>query len=250
MTSTTPTEGAPVALITGAGSGIGQATAIKLAENGWRLSILGRTASKLEATIKALPEDHAEAIAHPCDLADADATIAVVQETIAHFGRLDAVMNIAGVSPQVPIAQLEPELIHSVLAQNLVGHILIVSTAWDMLAACTGCVINVSSMASIDPYRGFTAYAASKSGLDSLTRSIMSESDDTGIRAFTLNPGAVETPLLRSLFNEEMIPNDMTLDPDHVADEIIACLQGDREHRIGAHFPMVNPSEFARRDEL
>ena len=186
----------------------------------------------------------------PCDLADTDKVLSSVKDLIAQFGRLDAVINIAGISPQIPIPELDAETIHSVLAQNLIGHILLVSTAWPMLTACRGCVVNISSMASIDPYQGFTAYAASKSGLDSLTRSIMSEADDTGIRAFTLNPGAVETSLLRELFDETVIPPEHTLDPTHVADEILACLHGKRDDRVGKPFPMVNPAESTNRAEL
>ena len=244
-----PKQGPAVALLTGAGGAIGRATAIHLAKDGWRLGLLGRTASKLDATVDALGENNPGAITHPCDLADPESVVASVDELIDRFGRLDAVINIAGISPQVPIADLDASLIQSVLAQNLSGHLLLVATAWPMLAACSGCVVNVSSMASIDPYRGFTAYAASKSGLDSLTRSIMSEADDTGIRAFTLNPGAVETPLLRGLFDESMIAREATLHPNEVAEEILACLKGERDHRIGEPFPMVNPSEQAQRPD-
>lgn len=249
MTFGDPIPGPPVALVTGAGSGIGQATAIRLAHEGWRVGVLGRTASKLDATIEALPPGHAGSIAQPCDLADADAVVASVHGLIDHFGRLDAIINIAGISQQVPISEVDAALLHSVLAQNLVGPVVIVATAWPMLAACRGCVVNVSSMASIDPYRGFTAYAASKSGLDSLTRSIMSEADDTGIRAFTLNPGAVETAMLRGHFDESVIPREATLEPSQIAEEIVACLNGNRDHRIGQPFPMVNPSEHVDRHD-
>lgn len=241
MSAVPPSNTKPVALVTGAGSGIGRATAIALSGAGWRLGLLGRTGSKLESTIEILAPDHPDAIALTCDLADAETTEASVQTVLDHFGRLDAVVNVAGISPQVPIDSLDAELLHSVLAQNLVGHVLIVSRAWRSLVESRGCVVNISSMASVDPFQGFTAYAASKSGLDSLTRSIMAEAADTGIRAFTLNPGAVETPLLRSLFDESVIGSDATLAPEVIAQEILDCINGDRDHRVGGHFPMVHP---------
>ena len=190
MCAETTPDTSPVALVTGAGSGIGRATAVALSEAGWRLGLLGRTGSKLESTVETLPPEHPEAITLTCDLADARTTEASVQTVLDRFGRLDAVVNVAGISPQVPIDSLDADLLHSVLAQNLVGHVLIVSRAWPALVESRGCVVNISSMASVDPFQGFTAYAASKSGLDSLTRSIMAEAGDTGIRAFTLNPGA------------------------------------------------------------
>ena len=243
MSAETTPDTAPVALVTGAGSGIGRATAVALSGAGWRLGLLGRTGSKLEATVEILAPDHPEVITLTCDLADAKTTEASVQTVLDRFGRIDAVINVAGISPQVPIDSLDADLLHSVLAQNLVGHVLIVSRAWRSLIQSRGCVVNISSMASVDPFQGFTAYAASKSGLDSLTRSIMAEAGETGIRAFTLNPGAVETPMLRGLFDESVIGSDATLAPEVIAQEILDCINGDRDHRVGGHFPMVHPFE-------
>lgn len=230
-----------IALVTGAGSGIGRATAIRLAEEGWRLGLLGRTLSKLESTRDALPAGAPGARLLECDLSDCTAVVASVEAMLEETDRLDAVVNVAGTTTQVPIDRLDAEHIRSMLGANLVGHMLVVSTAWPALVRARGCVINVSSMASIDPFMHFTAYAASKAGLDSLTRSIMAEAGETGIRAFTLNPGAVETPLLRSLFDESVIGSDATLTPGVVAEEILACIGGDRDHRIGAPCPMLHP---------
>ena len=241
MPMTPSDDGPPVALITGAGSGIGRSTAKLLAASGWRLGLLGRTASKLETTIEAFAEGHPEALPLACDLEDSDEVIRSVKRLIAAFGRFDAAINIAGGTTQVPIDALDAQSIHSMLAQNLVGHMLIVSTAWPELVRNSGCVVNISSMASIDPFMHFTAYAASKAGLDSLTRSIMAEAGETGIRAFTRNPGVVETPLLRRLFDESVVATEVTLAPEVIAEEILACINGDRDHRVGEHFPMVHP---------
>ena len=227
-----------VALITGAGSGIGRATAQRLAADGWRVAFLGRTQTTLDETASMLPESAASLIL-VADLADHDACRDAIERIVGHFGRLDAIVNNAGVAPQVPIAETNAALVRDVLDRNLVGPIVLVTTAWPELTARRGRVVNVSSMASIDPFQGFTAYAASKSGLDSLTRSIMAEAGETGVTAFTINPGVVETPLLRRLFDEETVPKDVALPPERIADEIAACLRGDRDERAGRTFPML-----------
>lgn len=231
----------PVALITGAGGGIGRATSQRLAAHGHAVALLGRTSASLQATAESLAAD-TPALLLEVDLADADACVDAILAIDAKFGRLDIIVNNAGVAPQVPIQDTDARLVRETIDANLVGPIVLVSQAWPLLVAARGCVVNVSSMASIDPFRGFTAYAASKSGLDSLTRSIMAEADETGIRAFTLNPGIVETSLLRQLFDESIVPRGTAMDPADVAEEILACIDGLRDERIGRPHPLL-PSD-------
>ncbi|MDE0890042.1 MAG: SDR family NAD(P)-dependent oxidoreductase [Phycisphaerales bacterium] len=239
MNAKPPESNAKVAVITGAGSGVGRATAILLAEAGWHAALLGRTESKLRSTAADFPESAPSPLVIECDLGQADEMPAVIRRIIGHFGRVDAILNIAGVAPQFPIADTDASLMRSTLDQNLVGPTVLVAAAWPELVKRRGVVVNVSSMSSIDPFHHFTAYAASKSGLDSLTRSIMAEAADSGVRAFTLNPGAIETPLLRSLVDEKTFPTELALTPHAVAEEILSCIEGSRDHRIGQPFPML-----------
>ena len=228
----------PVALITGAGGGIGRVTSERLAARGHRVVLLGRTSATLEETAERLPPG-VDALLLEVDLSDSEACVDAIKAIERRFGRLDVIVNNAGVAPQVPIEQTDARLIHATIDANLIGPIILVSQAWPLLVAARGCVVNVSSMASIDPFRGFTAHAASKSGLDSLTRSIMAEADETGIRAFTLNLGIVETSLLRSLFDETMVPRGSAMEPNDVATEILACIDGRRDERIGRAHPLL-----------
>ena len=237
-----PSNETPVALVTGAGRGIGAATSRALAGIGYRLALLGRTRSRLEAVAESLP-DSAAPLVLPVDLGDDVGCADAIGRIDAAFGRIDVIVNNAGVAPQRSIGETDAQLLRETLETNLVGPVVLVATAWPLLLRSRGCVVNVSSMASIDPFRGFTAYAASKSGLDSLTRSIMAEADDSGIRAFTLNPGVVETDLLRSLFDESMVPRGSALSPEQVADEVVACIGGDRDHRVGSHHPLLPDSD-------
>ena len=236
--SEVPTDDARVAVITGAGSGVGRAAALRLAARGWRCGLLGRTRPKLEATAAAM-DASAVSLVLECDLGEPDRVRASARRVLETFGRIDAVLNIAGIAPQASIEDTDEHLMRSTLEQNLIGPTILVGTAWSSLAEHRGVVVNVSSMSSIDPFHHFTAYAASKSGLDSLSRSIMAESGETGSRAFTINPGAVETPLLRSLVDEATFPTHLAYPPDAIAEEILRCIDGDRDDRIGAPFPMV-----------
>lgn len=229
--------GRPVALVTGAGSGIGRATACRLDELGHRIVLLGRSPDRLAETA-ALLSPESEPLSLQVDLADDRAAVDAVDAIRDRFGRLDALINNAGAAEQVPIAETEAGFVRRMLDVNLVGPIVLVATAWPMLVAARGCVVNISSMASIDPFTGFTAYAASKAGLDSLTRSIMAETGDSGVRAFTLNPGVVETGMLRGLFDESIVPRASTLAPEDIAEEVVACIEGRREDRVGRPHPM------------
>jgi NAD(P)-dependent dehydrogenase (short-subunit alcohol dehydrogenase family) len=96
-----------------------------------------------------------------------------------------------------------------------------------------GCVVNVSSLASSDPFHGFFAYAAAKSAVDSYVRSMHAEGAKLGIRAFCVNPGAIETPMLRRNFPESVLPAARALPPEAVAEVIVDCIEGRREQDRG-----------------
>ena len=96
-----------------------------------------------------------------------------------------------------------------------------------------GIIVNVSSMASVDPFPGFSIYAAAKTGLNMFTQVTADEGKTLGISAVAVAPGAVETPMLRSLFDEQTIPVENTLPPQRIADVICDCITGDRSFESG-----------------
>ena len=99
-------------------------------------------------------------------------------------------------------------------------------------------MVNVSSMATQDPFPGFFAYAASKAALNLMARSCATEGREHGIRAFAVAPGAVETDMLRAAFGEDVIPREQTLDPDTVARVIVECVTGERDAQNGDTIPV------------
>jgi meso-butanediol dehydrogenase/(S,S)-butanediol dehydrogenase/diacetyl reductase len=233
-------QGHPVAIVTGAGSGIGRSVATLLHARGFELTLIGRTRSKLEETAALAGATNALRIA--CDIADSERAAACVDRTLERFGRLDVLVNNAGIAPVVPIGETTEELLEEVFYANTFGPAFLIARAWPVfLAQRGGRVINVSTMGTVDPFAGFFAYAASKSALDSFTRSIANEGAEQGIRAFSVNPGAVETPLLRQNFGESILPRNRTLDASAVAEVIVACACGEWDGENGRCILVPSP---------
>jgi NAD(P)-dependent dehydrogenase (short-subunit alcohol dehydrogenase family) len=226
-----------VSIVTGAGSGIGRAVCELLADMGHRLTLVGRREAALQETLAVVAGQVArppEMLVLPADLSDEEQAASVVDLTLERWGRVDALINNAGVAPMVPLAEAGEDLLFRVFSANTFGPAYLIARVWPvMLRQRRGCIVNVSSMAAVDPFPGFGAYAASKAALDSLTRSIHCEGAEHEIRAFSVQPGAVETPMLRALFTPEELPPQRCLDPLEVAQVVVECIEGRRERERG-----------------
>ena len=223
-------------IVTGAGSGIGREIAHRLLEDGNDVVLVGRTEATLVETARKAPE---RAMALPTDIGSADACSEVVRRTIERFGRVDTLVNNAGVAPLEKIHETSEETVTNCLAINLAGPMHLIIACWPhFMSQRSGCIVNISSVASIDPFPGFLAYAASKSGVDSLTRSIIAEGAIFGIRGFTVNPGAVETPMLRSNFNTTFLPEEHVLPPEAIANFVVECIKGEHDEKQGRQNPL------------
>ena len=137
-------------------------------------------------------------------------------------------------APMRPIHEHDDAIIQDALETNAVGPARMVIEAWPhWKKQGEGCLVNISSLSSIDPFPGFLAYGMSKSALDGITRSVMVEGRDAGIRAFTLNLGAVETPMLRNMCDTDLMPTEMCLQPEEVAVRVLECIDGLHDDRMG-----------------
>ncbi|MCA9285252.1 MAG: SDR family oxidoreductase [Phycisphaerales bacterium] len=239
----------PTALITGASSGIGLAVSTKISQGGWSVVLVGRSQERLDAAhaelrLAGAPIERIHCVAS--DIGRTGEAGRCVRETMARHGRIDAVVNNAGTGRIVPIPDTTDDLLHDTFAPNVFGPAMLIAHAWNHLrsaAAETGraTIVNVSSMASIDPFPGFFVYAATKSALDSLTRSAAKEGAEFGIRAFSVNPGAVETPLLRTIVDESALPRSRTLAPADVAKVVVQCIEGARDAECGRVIALPSP---------
>jgi NAD(P)-dependent dehydrogenase (short-subunit alcohol dehydrogenase family) len=237
----------PVAIITGAGSGVGRETARQLAARGYRLALAGRRRAALEETAAKLGlGDHAapteRVLIQPTDVGDLSQCDALVDRTIERFGRIDVLINNAGMVELAPLAEATTKLMVRTFAVNTWGPIQLIARCWPhFIAQGSGCVINVTTMGTADPFPGLSVYAAAKSALESIGRSIMNERGNADITAYAVAPGAIETPMLRRLFTKRDLPRSKTLAAQDVAAVIAACACGERKGDAGGVIRLPSP---------
>ncbi|MFO0831685.1 MAG: SDR family oxidoreductase [Phycisphaerales bacterium] len=225
-----------VALITGAGSGIGRAIAVALGGAGYTLALVGRREEALQATAVLVGGSHA---CIPADLREPAEASRIVDECVARLGRLDVLVNNAGWSPPATIGQTTPAIAHEVFALNAVAPCVSIARAWPVFErqhlerGAGGVVVSTSSMAVLDPFDVLYAYAGAKAALHSFTQSAAKQGAALGVRAYAVAPGAVETDLLRSVVSESLLPRDRTLSPGTIAGIVRDCVEGRRERDNG-----------------
>ena len=234
-----------VAIVTGAGTGIGREISAQLAEAGYRVVLVSRSAEHLESTaaeIKKRASDPPSTFVIPADLTDQQQVSSIVDQTMNEFGRVDVLVNNAAVAPNVPIQETTRDLLSQTFSLNSFAPALLVASLWKVFQRQGGgCVVNISSMATIDPFDGLSIYAASKAALESLTRSIVNEGRPWGISAFAIAPGAVETPMLRTLISKEELPTEKTLSPATMAKVVLQCVMGQRSDDLGRTIVLPSP---------
>ncbi len=229
-----------VAIVTGAGSGIGRAAAVLLARAGYAVALVGRTEAKLRETADRCGEGRALVVAE--DLLDAEAAGRVVERVVSAWGRIDALVNAAGSAPLQPIERITPATWRENIDINLSAPVLLTAAAWPTFQKQRDAVIvNVSSMSSIDPFPGFNIYAAAKIGLNMFTKTCADEGASQGVRAVAVAPGAVETAMLRRNFGEDVIAADRVLTPEAVGAVIRDCVTGARVFEPGEVIVLASP---------
>ena len=217
-----------VAVVTGAGSGIGRAVAVRLSRHDFAVVLCGRDASRLAET-RSLLAGGADSLVQALDLRADRAAPRLIDGALEAFGRVDVLVNNAGIARNRPIEDVTaPDLLEH-FQVNAIAPALLLAAAWPTFRRQNqGVVVNVSSMAAHDPLPGFLAYGASKAALESLTRSIRAEAAGTGIVAYNIAPGAVETRMLREAVPAHLLPSVPVLSPEEVAEAVLDCVEGRR----------------------
>lgn len=193
-----------VALVTGAARGIGLAAAKRFLADGWKVALLDINGEQLGTTMAALARPDDTLMLH-CDVSDAAAVTAAVRRTAERFGRLDALVNNAGIAVFKPILETTPEEWARVLAVNLTGPFLTTQAAAPIMAeGGGGAVVNIASISGLRASTLRVAYGTSKAGLAHLTKQQAVELGALGIRVNAVAPGPVDTAMAKAVHTPEI----------------------------------------------
>lgn len=222
-----------VALVTGAGSGIGEAAALSLAQAGVAVALSGRRREKLDDLVGRIEAAGGRALALAGDVSiEADATRAV-EETVATLGRLDILVNSAGINESGGIEALSSDQWRQVIDINLMGTIYTCRAAFPLMKRQgSGDIVNISSTSGRRSAWLFAAYSTSKFGLTGFTESLRQEGGQAGIRVAIVEPGATATDIHTSISDpkwremmEQHTHKDGAMAPQDIVDGIMLALQ-------------------------
>lgn len=220
----------PVCIVTGASRGIGLAVARRFIRTGHVVCGVARDEAALQQAADELASGPkfvpiAGDVSRP---ADVERVIA----TAADHGALRVVVNNAGTAPLCDIENMSDADFRAALDTNLAGVFNLTRAAWPLLrTAGGGLIVNISSVASVDPFPGFAVYGACKAWVNLFTQATAQEGKPHGIRVYAVAPGAVETRMLRTHFAD--YPAEQALAPDDVAAMVAHCCEPAMAHSAG-----------------
>lgn len=196
-----------VAIVTGAGEGIGRGIALAFAREGAKVVVANRTAGKGQDTVVAIQQADGEAIFVRTDVTQATDVQNLVSETLAHYGKLDVLCNNAGVNVLRTVVEAEEEDYYRVLDTNLKSVFLCCKHAIpEMIKGGGGSIINIASMAGLMAFKRDAPYCASKGGLLMLTRQVALDFAPYKIRVNAICPGFIVTPMAEQWFAAQSDP--------------------------------------------
>jgi NAD(P)-dependent dehydrogenase (short-subunit alcohol dehydrogenase family) len=212
-----------VALVTGASRGIGQAIAVALAQQGARLALVARSVKGLRQTAHQVENRGAECLVTAADVANEAQVRRVVAEALERFGRVDILVNSAGVAAFRPLEETTEADWDAMLDANLKSPFLLMKHVVPlMVRQGKGDVVNIASIAALHAFSNSSGYCASKAGLVGLSRAVSQEYRTRGIRVVAVCPGAVDTPLWDAA--EQPPERSRMLRPEEVAKVVVAAL--------------------------
>lgn len=195
-----------VAIVTGAAGGMGKADALLLAKEGAKVAISDLQEDKIQEVVREITESGGEAIGFKHDVASEEDWIRVVNETAAKFGKIDVLVNNAGISTATPFMELTTEAWEKTMSINVtsifLGQKYVIP---HMLKAGGGSIINISSIAGLTGGSGAGPYTASKGAVRMLTKATAVDFAKQNIRANSIHPGYIETPMTVDLFKNDQM---------------------------------------------
>lgn len=190
-----------VAIITGAGRGVGRATALLFAQSGARVALMSRTAGQLDEVVAEITTRGGEVVALAGDVSREEDVLALFELVRTQYGRVDILVNCAGIVAVKPFVEMDTATWDEVIAVNLRGTFLCCREAFRVMAEQKqGVILTISSLSGVkgvEKFPGLSAYNVSKAGIASLTEILAVEGKPHNIRVSAVSPGAVATEMLR-----------------------------------------------------
>jgi 3-oxoacyl-[acyl-carrier protein] reductase len=201
-----------IAIVTGASQGIGRATSIRLARDFSAIVLAARNTAALAEVATAVKSAGAEPLICDLDLSKPKASQTLIAETLDRFGRIDALLNIAGAVPQVDLFQMTDEQWQAGMELKLHGARRVIICAWDALKSSHGSVIFMSGSAALDPKPGFAAVAATNAAIIALAKAFAEQGIKDGVQVNSIVPGAVMTGRRRSFLKKWAPAHNLTVE--------------------------------------
>lgn len=224
---------AKVCIVTGGGSGIGRAIVQSLSSSGFDCLIVGRRHQALLETASLCETTIGSVLPLVADVSSEDEVSGVIDQAMSLHGRLDAIVNNAATGGLMPFPSWTMDQLNDLWKTNVLGPAAMILKAWPYLLESNGRIVNISSMAVLGPFPGNGAYGMTKAALDGLTRAIDVDASESGVEAYSIAPGAVETEMLRSLVDDSMLPPEKAMSPAEIAQLTTDCLGGLRPSDAG-----------------
>lgn len=200
------------AIVTGASQGIGRATAIRLARDFANVVLVARNADKLTDTAKEVGETGAQALVIAVDLSEPSAADGIVNQTLARFGRIDALVNIAGDVPQIDLFQMTDAQWDAGMALKFHGARRLTIRAWEALKATQGSVVLTSGNSAAVPKAAFAAVAAINAAIVSLAKAFSERGIHDGVQVNSVLPGPVMTGRREAFLDKWSASNNMSVE--------------------------------------
>ncbi|HUA01261.1 MAG TPA: SDR family oxidoreductase [Candidatus Aquilonibacter sp.] len=201
-----------VAIVTGASQGIGRATALRLARDFSAVVLVARDKDNLEKTAADVRSAGAEAMVCALDLREPQSAEIVIKGTLERFGRIDALVNIAGAVPQIDLFEMTDAQWDDGMELKLHGARRLTIRAWDALKASNGSVVLLSGSAALDPKPGFAAVAATNAAIIALAKAFAEQGIKDGVQVNSVVPGAVMTGRRQSFFEKWAPAHNLTVE--------------------------------------